>query len=366
MNVLRLTSLALPLFLLGCPSEEPDKGAQCIASCQAAGHTSGTISNDLCLCSVVETSVDAGNEPQSDSGSQPITDAGSQPPLVDGGSSTPNDTGPPGPVADAGFNNHDIGVLNPDAGMEGLSMAMRCSELCQWGFTGWSHGVDGGPGEAVECPQDRRTVFGDEDPQTCATNCEAAAGGWDIGLFRMMEECVQTTECGERAACVPAHIQANWQQPICRQLCEGIEDYRTPATACEPPRFGADCPAGCATALRTSGPLIAQGLQRCYDNIVNGCAGEQDRNACQCDAQGRCHSRDMRQSERLAWQYCSLRNTHCRGPGELPMNMVDCINMRLVEVLGHRSLPELQACFNAFDANPGNCFETLDGCLTPF
>ncbi|MEE2836493.1 MAG: hypothetical protein VYB65_10815 [Myxococcota bacterium] len=371
MTTFRVLAIASFVTLFGCTSEDDtvDQQAQCQANCIAAGHTSGTFANELCSCETAPTP-DAGNTtPTPDTGATPGTDAGTVSPPTDAGGAGPRaEAGNPN-TGDAGYNNHDIGVIDPDAGSMVLTREMRCSELCQWGFNGWQFGADGGPGQPIECPQDRQAVFGAEELQACTTACTTQTAAMDVHVFRLMKECIETRDCGDRAACAPATISQQWPAPICEDLCTGIIDYRTPASQCQPPRFGEDCPAGCAAQLREAGALHGQAVQRCYSNLVTSCAGEGDQtaiNACQCRRQANCHDRDDRLAQRLAWQYCSLRNEHCRPPEELPMNMVDCIDMRMIEVLGHRNLPELQACLRAFEEEPNNCFENLDGCLTPF
>jgi hypothetical protein len=364
----RALALTALLALTSCTSDsdDVDQQAQCEQSCIGAGHSTGNFADGMCSCETAQP-VDAGVQvPAEDAGSAPATDSGTTPPVQDGGSQpAPTDGGAP-VQGDAGYNNHDIGTIDPDAGAMVLSREMRCSEICQWGFSGWSFGNDGGPGQPIECPQDRQVVFGAESQEACTAACTTQTADMDVNLFRMVKECIETSDCGQRTRCAPATLAQNWPVSICDNICTGIVDFRTPATACEPPRFGEECAAGCATQLRAAGALHGQAVERCYDNIVTSCAGEDDRNACQCRRQAACHDRDERLAQRLAWQYCSLRNEHCRPPEELPMNMVDCIDMRMIEVLGHRSMPELQACMRAFEANPVNCFENLDGCLTPF
>ena len=370
MTCYRLVTLASLFALISCTAEEEpvDQQAQCNSNCIAAGHASGSFDDGLCSC-ITAPPADAGITPVTDTGSTPTADTGSQPAPTDAGTPEPQpEAGTPGST-DAGFSSHDIGVIDPDAGAMILTREMRCSEICQWGFNGWEFGSDGGPGQAIECPQDREVVFGAREQEACTTACTTQTADLDVHLFRLVKECIETRDCGDRAACVPATLNQQWPTAICDDLCTGIVDYRTPATSCNPPRFGEDCPAGCATQLRQAGALHGQAVQRCYANLVTSCAGEGDRQAidsCQCRRQNNCHDRDERLAQRLAWQYCSLRNEHCRPPEELPMNMVDCIDMRMIEVLGHRNLPELQSCMRAFEQNPVNCFENLDGCLTPF
>ena len=366
MPAIRVLFFFAPLVLIGCPSDDPepiDDQAACQASCVASGHVTGLFQNGSCACSN-PPGADAG-QAQSDTGLTPPNDSGAQPPANDSGTPQPTDGGST-PLRDAGFSNHDIGVIDPDAGEFPMTRAMACSDLCQWGFTGWRDGIDGGPGEPVECPQDREVVFGAGAAEACTTACEAQTAEWDSQLFVLLQDCVQTSDCGERTACTPETVAAGWQAPICTNLCEGIADYRTPASSCQPPRFGDECNVGCATELRRVGALHGTSILRCYENVVSLCVNDDNRNACQCRAQATCHGRDFRLAQRLAWQYCSLRDEHCRPPGELATNMVDCIDRRILEVLGHRNLPELQACFRSFEANPTNCFENLDGCLTPF
>jgi len=137
MTCYRLVALTSILTLISCTAdEEPvDQQAQCNTNCIAAGHASGNFADGLCSC-VTPPPTDAGQTPATDTGSTPATDTGSQPNPTDGGSPGPQaEAGSPG-TTDAGFNNHDIGVIDPDAGAMVLTREMRCSEICQWGFNG--------------------------------------------------------------------------------------------------------------------------------------------------------------------------------------------------------------------------------------
>ena len=146
----RLVALASLLTLISCTTdEEPvDQQAQCNANCVAAGHASGSFADGLCSC-VTAPPVDAGSTPTTDTGTSTTTDSGLSPSPTDAGAPGPQpEAGTPGST-DAGFNNHDIGVIDPDAGGMVLTREMRCSEICQWGFNGWQFGNDGGPGQAL-------------------------------------------------------------------------------------------------------------------------------------------------------------------------------------------------------------------------
>ena len=99
-----------------------DQQAQCQANCVAAGHTSGTFANELCSCETAPTT-DAQHHPDARYGRTPGTDAGIVRRLPTKGS---------GPRAEAGnlntgdgYNNYDIGVIDPDAGS--MVLTRRCA-----------------------------------------------------------------------------------------------------------------------------------------------------------------------------------------------------------------------------------------------
>ena len=166
MTSYRLVTLASLFALISCTAEEEpvDQQAQCNSNCIAAGHASGSFDDGLCSC-ITAPPADAGITPVTDTGSTPTADTGSQPAPTDAGTPEPQpEAGTPGST-DAGFSSHDIGVIDPDAGAMILTREMRCSEICQWGFNGWEFGSDGGPGQAIECPQDREVVFGAREPE---------------------------------------------------------------------------------------------------------------------------------------------------------------------------------------------------------